>query len=304
MILHHYSISPYSEKIRLMLGYAGISWQSSIVPPMPPRATLDPMLGGYRRIPVAQIGADIFCDTQLIVSEIARISNKPELSFSGATADVADFANSINENVFMPVVQGANPRKVLRKLAFQYWPWQIAGLLKDRVMVGKTSQLPRLKSAERQVIVKQFKKDLEQKLKNSIFLFGENPTIADFAAYHLVWFAGETRSGKFFDRRSRARQWEARMKRFGHARHTRINKSQLFTTAASSDPRELTELNFSDDMAGNIVTIEPSDYAQDATTGKLVGESDERWIIARETDQFGVIHVHFPKTGYKLTVSE
>lgn len=27
-ISHHYSMSPFSEKIRLMLGYAGIDWLS------------------------------------------------------------------------------------------------------------------------------------------------------------------------------------------------------------------------------------------------------------------------------------
>jgi glutathione S-transferase len=32
LILHHYSLSPFSEKIRLMLGYAGMPWQSLASP--------------------------------------------------------------------------------------------------------------------------------------------------------------------------------------------------------------------------------------------------------------------------------
>lgn len=303
MILHHYSISPYSEKIRLMLGYAGISWQSSIVPPMPPRPTLDPMLGGYRRIPVAQIGADIFCDTQLIVAEIARIAEKPELSFSGASEQEANFANHVNDTVFMPVVQGASPSKVLKKLLFQYWPWQIAGFLKDRAMVGKTSTLPKLKTAEKETIIEKFKADLETYLTDSDFLFGDSPTIADFAAYHLVWLAGETRHEHFLDTRSKAAHWENRMKRFGHARHTRINKMQLFETAAKSKPRSLEETSSANNHRDGTVIIQPIDYAQDATSGKLVGESDERWIIARETNEFGLLHIHFPKKGYDLKVA-
>jgi len=59
MILYHHALSPYSEKIRAMLGYAGMRWESVIVPEMPPRPQLDRLAGGYRRVPVAQIGADI-----------------------------------------------------------------------------------------------------------------------------------------------------------------------------------------------------------------------------------------------------
>jgi hypothetical protein len=29
---------------------------------MPPRPLLDPLTGGYRRVPVLQVGADIYCD--------------------------------------------------------------------------------------------------------------------------------------------------------------------------------------------------------------------------------------------------
>lgn len=60
LILHHYDASPYAEKIRLMFGLTGTRWQSLIAPVQPPRPSVDPLTGGYRRIPVAQIGADIF----------------------------------------------------------------------------------------------------------------------------------------------------------------------------------------------------------------------------------------------------
>ena len=72
MILHHYEGSPYSEKIRLMFGMTNTRWLSLSSPMRPPRPNLDPLTGGYRRIPVAQIGADIFCDTSLIAGEVAR----------------------------------------------------------------------------------------------------------------------------------------------------------------------------------------------------------------------------------------
>ena len=79
IILHHYDNSPYAEKIRLMFGFTNMSWSSLLSPAWPPRPNLDPLTGGYRRIPVAQIGADIFCDTALIAQEVARLVAAPLL---------------------------------------------------------------------------------------------------------------------------------------------------------------------------------------------------------------------------------
>ncbi|HBC20217.1 MAG TPA: glutathione S-transferase family protein, partial [Alcanivorax sp.] len=50
LILHHYALSPFSEKVRAMLGYAGLDWQSVTVREMPPRPMLAPLAGGYRKI--------------------------------------------------------------------------------------------------------------------------------------------------------------------------------------------------------------------------------------------------------------
>ncbi|WP_231877010.1 glutathione S-transferase N-terminal domain-containing protein, partial [Oleiphilus sp. HI0067] len=74
IILHHYDKSPYAEKIRLMFGLMNTSWQSLLSLPIPPRPNLDPLTGGYRRIPVAQIGADLICDTGLIAQEVSCLT--------------------------------------------------------------------------------------------------------------------------------------------------------------------------------------------------------------------------------------
>ena len=74
-ILYHYPASPYAEKVRLMAGYLGVPWCSVDVPIQPPRETLA-LAGGYRRIPVAQIGADVYCDTALISEQIDSLADK------------------------------------------------------------------------------------------------------------------------------------------------------------------------------------------------------------------------------------
>ena len=59
-ILHHYPPSLFSEKIRTLLGYLDIKWQSVIIPPIMPRPHLMPLSGGYRKTPIMQVGANIF----------------------------------------------------------------------------------------------------------------------------------------------------------------------------------------------------------------------------------------------------
>jgi glutathione S-transferase len=43
-----------------------------------PKPDLVPLTGGYRRIPVMQIGADVFCDSQVILAEIERRHPEPK----------------------------------------------------------------------------------------------------------------------------------------------------------------------------------------------------------------------------------
>ena len=37
LILHHYATSPFSEKLRLILGYKKLAWKSVIIPQIAPK---------------------------------------------------------------------------------------------------------------------------------------------------------------------------------------------------------------------------------------------------------------------------
>ena len=79
LILHHYDVSPYAEKIRTVLGIKNLTWRSVIVPSAMPKPDLMPLTGGYRRTPVLQIGADIYCDTQLMATLLERLHPNPSI---------------------------------------------------------------------------------------------------------------------------------------------------------------------------------------------------------------------------------
>ena len=52
LILHHYPLSTFSEKVRVALSLKGLAWGSVDIVPAPPRPLLIPLTGGYRRVPV------------------------------------------------------------------------------------------------------------------------------------------------------------------------------------------------------------------------------------------------------------
>src|SRR3569832_982561 len=79
LILHHYANSPFSEKIRLVLGFKKLAWHSVVVPPIMPKPDVVSLTGGYRRTPFLQVGADIYCDTALICDVLEHVQPEPPL---------------------------------------------------------------------------------------------------------------------------------------------------------------------------------------------------------------------------------
>ena len=83
LILHHYDMSPFAEKIRLALGVKGLTWRSVQTPMVLPKPDHFELTGGYRRVPVLQVGADIYCDTHLITRVLDRLQPSPPLAPAG-----------------------------------------------------------------------------------------------------------------------------------------------------------------------------------------------------------------------------
>ena len=79
LILHHYDGSPFSEKLRLILGYKNLDWLSVKLPVIMPKPELTALTGGYRKTPVVQVGADVYCDSALIASLLEAREPTPTL---------------------------------------------------------------------------------------------------------------------------------------------------------------------------------------------------------------------------------
>ncbi|MFN2288033.1 MAG: glutathione S-transferase family protein, partial [Chromatocurvus sp.] len=120
LILHHFDPSPFAEKVRLALGLKGLAWQSVEIPMVMPKPDLTELTGGYRKTPVLQIGADIYCDTQRIVLELERRCPGPSLFPGGSEGLCLALAQWSDVSFFRPgaaLSMGTNealPEDILR----------------------------------------------------------------------------------------------------------------------------------------------------------------------------------------------
>ena len=65
-----------------------------------PKPDLMPLSGGYRRTPVLQVGADIYCDTQLIMLEIEKRAPRTPLLLPGQAGEARALAMWVDRNIF------------------------------------------------------------------------------------------------------------------------------------------------------------------------------------------------------------
>lgn len=299
--LHHYESSPYAEKIRLMFGYAGARWGSVLSPMYPPRPNVDPLAGGYRRIPVAQLGADIFCDTALIAAEIADHTGRAALAPVVTEPEAAALVARAEGEVFFAGITSVPPLKLLTGLVVRMGPLGALKFARDRAGMLKGGTVRPPQGAAAMQVVDGFLDDLEAYLAGHSALDVEGVSYADFCVYHPIWLATAAGHKGLVAQRPAVQRWMGKMEGLGHGSREDMRPEQAFAEAEGFAPRGLPDSVEDHPLLGATVAICPSDYARVPVAGTLAAVAEDRFVIARDTDRFGVLHVHFPRAGYEVS---
>lgn len=305
LILHHYPQSPFAEKARLMLGLKGLSWHSVLIPPVMPKPDLTALTGGYRRTPVLQIGADIYCDTALIARRLEQEKAVPALFPEGREAIAAALAQYGDQVLFHhSIAINFQPEAVAAR--FAELPEEVMkGFVRDRQAMfekGKVSR-PSAEEALAQwpVLMRRLETQLE---RDGEFLLGDEPSIADLAWYHPLWFmAANAAVSVLLDDYPMIRAWMARIADLGQGASAKMDAAEAIRIAHDATPEELPEHGFVSTKGltlGQSVTVSAVDYGCDPVAGSLVHEESEEIVIAREDERAGLVHVHFPRIGYRV----
>src|SRR3954452_10890779 len=229
IILHHYGMSPYAEKVRIGLGLKGLAWASVEIPVIMPKPDLTALTGGYRKTPVLQIGADIYCDSQLIMRELER--RHPTPSFYPAGGGAADaLAWWAEKTTFSPAAG----------ILFAKRPDTLPeGFLEDRAKFSGRNIDPAAMMAAVPNLLDQLRAHfdwLDQMLTDGrSFLQGSAASLADLAAYHPIWFLKQNFGPRAapLDGFPRLLNWAERIAAIGHGRRRPLTSQQ----APSLTPR-------------------------------------------------------------------
>jgi len=301
IILHHFDSSPFAEKIRLALGLKDLEWSSVNIPMVMPKPMLTALTGGYRKTPVMQIGADIYCDTQCIAAALERHYPTPSLFPHNSRGMCLALSQWSDNAFFQPgagLSMGTNtelPEDILqdRREFFNFLDFSTL-----------EQQLPHLYS--------QFRAQLqlvETMLADGRgYVLGNTARWADILAYFPIWMCrGNIASAaSLLQSLPALLAWEERMQQIGHGRPTHMAPEQALAIArdtAIDATLEIAAEAWPTLQPRAAVTVTPQDYGAVPVSGELLRLTQDEVAIRREDELAGEVVVHFPRIGYSVEAS-
>lgn len=301
IILHHYPSSPFSEKVRLVFGLKNLAWKSVTVPVIMPKPDVIALTGGYRKTPILQIGADIYCDTALICRVLDRRQPQPALypaGLEGVASILAQWADSALFWSAIPYtmqpkgiasVFGSAPPEVLKAFAIDRGAFTTG--MRRSTVVDATAQLVTYLGW------------LESQLADGRkFFVGEAPSIADFSVAHSIWYI--RRAPPVADVLAPypgIDAWFGRVQAFGHGTFDSLTSADAIAIAGKAASHAATGFDDTQGFARDeAVTVSATDYGADPVAGLLAGLTRDEVAVRRNDERAGTVIVHFPRIGFQV----
>ena len=295
LIFHHYPQSPVAEKVRVAFGMKSLSWQSVEIPRLPPKPLLMPLTGGYRRTPVAQIGADIYCDSQNIFRMMDERQEGPSL----VTPQSMIFASWLESTVFSLALRvvlthamdGAPPEFIKDRGSLYFDKgWTEADM--KAALPATTQQLHAALSL------------VEAQAGATPFMYGDTPSQADANIHYLMWFiSGRWEGGAdFLAPFAKLRAIDEAVVALGQGNVSEIPGEEALAIAKAATPTSPTGImvhNHDGLAVGDDVMVRQAGQTADPdVTGRLRYIDDTRISLDISSDETGDIALHLPVLGY------
>ncbi len=306
IILHHYAFSTFSEKVRVALGMKKLAYRSVDIPGLPPRPLLAPLTGGYRRVPVLQVGADIYCDTNLILPALERMFPSPTFYPAGCEGVARGLSFGWDRALWIPTIG------VLTHFIGDHIPPEF---IKDRkegylgIDISKAAMAPEL-PLQRQRVTAQYAWLKSALADGRAFIFGQEPSALDLTCYQTIYLLRKNcppEVDAMLGIDGPLPAWYARIEALGHGTPTPMSPEDAFAVARDAQPLPVSHLKPDGDAggqrAGSQVTVTPDDNARVPVSGTLVAAGADEVVIHRRDPQVGDLHIHFPRLGFDVVAS-
>lgn len=304
LILHHYPPSPLAEKVRKAFGVKGLSWYAVEENRLPPRPELFAMTGGYRRIPVLQIGADIYCDTQCILRVLEEKFPEPTLFPIGIGGMPFGLSRWTDSELFTHAFKA-----VLAPVSDDLPADFVAD--RARLYLGANNDMAK-EAADMPHTLSQLRAKMgwvDSRFASGVpFILGDAPGMPDLLIWYIVWFLRERYAGAetLFQEFSHLNRWAARMDRFGYGEQKAMDGSDALKIAKEAQPLSP---SFGDPLdpqglkPGMRVTIEPlTESGETPIEGTIHAVGRDLLALSMHNAECGDVVVHFPRVGYRVRV--
>lgn len=302
IILHHYPTSAFSERVRLAFGVKGLGWHSVIIPSMMPKPDLLPLTGGYRRTPVMQIGADIFCDTLLILRKIEALHPVPSLYPGGSDGLAKVVAWWADKEIWRPIL-GVLADTISARIPADFATERKAfGFLLSKEDVAPVLHRHLQQGATHLGWLTSMLSD------GRPFLFGDAPSAADLAAYSPFWAIKDQGGSEAVARLpfEPLRGWAERVAAIGYGHPAEMTAAEALAIACLADP-ETPSLPPDGDpsglKSGQVVIVTADDTGRDPILGTLLAADAQELIIRSEHPRVGEVNIHFPRAGFDVVAA-
>jgi len=293
IVLHHYETSPFSEVLRLALGHKRADWWSVIIPNMAPKPLLTPLTGGYRKTPVLQIDADIYCDTAIAVAALEALPGPT--FYPEPLGRAGDFIAAMASGPMFFAAVGAAMGPIAAMIPEAFWADRDAlfGLSRTIVEARAPHNLAQFRAGMAR---------LDASLAGRNFVGGDAPGYADYALYMLAWFQRRfDPAAPVLATFAKVRAWEARVKAIGHGNPHTTDAQDALALAHGATPDLTQAVDAATGFAaGQSVTVATEDPGADKVAGTLLRLSDSTIVIRRDDPDAGTVAVHFPRLGQIL----
>lgn len=303
LILYHYPPSLFAEKVRMAMGLKKLNWSSVVVNRTPPRPYLDILTGGYRRIPVLQVGADLYCDTHLILRTLDRLQPNSPMLFSNSLAQPLCWW--WDKTMFVPFLK-LRIGLVGDKLSKEWY--------EDRQKFAPEINFTK-ESNEKDIPLNAQRINAHLAwLTNMLdddrqFLLGDSsPSALDVTVYHIIWaiknnIENETKDLLSGMSHPKLIEWFERITAFGHGTREEMTAEEAFNIAQQADPIEPTYIDKTSKNTwhpGQRIQVTPDDMGRVSVEGTFIAADDYEIVLRLSNENTGDINVHFPRAGFDV----
>jgi glutathione S-transferase len=296
LILHHYWQSPYADKIRRLMGMKKLAWKSVIIPIVMPKPDLTVLTAGYRKTPVLQIGADVYCDTDLIARTLDRLYPEPPL-FPGGCEQLSLMLGPWQQELFWLCV----------RIAGASAPIFPPGFLEDRATMVEVP-LTREKvikdaPAQREQLRAKLTM-LDEHLASRKFVLGDAASLVDLSLHHPVNALNLIpQTQPMLEPYGNLRTWMGRVEAFGFGDITEIESGEAVEAARNATPAAAGSVDPDEPnglKAGDTVRVVHESFGNDPAVGELVASDVYEIALRHRDDRIGEVVVHLPREHYKV----